>query len=562
MSYEEKILNWLKKATGEADIKLETPKDTSLGDYAFAAFVLAKKQGKSPVLIAADLAKECSLVNVEAKAVGPYLNFIVSDAQGQTTILKKILSGTILEKIAKPSVVLIESPGPNTNKPLHLGHLRNMLLGISLTNALRAIGKKVHTVNVNNDRGIHICKSMLAYQLYGKGKTPQSEGRKSDHFVGDYYVKFAQEAATSEEKKEELEAAAQELLAKWESGDKETLALWKQMNEWCFAGFQETYNKLGLVIEKEYYESETYLGGRDIILQGVKDNLFYKNEKGAIEVDFEKQKLGKKILLRSDGTSVYITQDINMARLRSEDFTFDEMIYIVGNEQEYHFQVLFEVFKKLKWPFANNCQHFSYGMIELPDGKMKSREGNVVDTDDLIEKVSELAYTAVKERYVELDEKEARIRAEHIATGAIRFFFLKFDPLKNFVFDPNASLSFEGETGPYVQYTHARIASMLRKNDAGDATFTQLNTAEDKQLIKTLDEFQSIVEKMATDLKPSALCNYLIKLAQGFNSYYAKHKIIQEDKKTQADRIALIQAVAHVLKVGLELLGIVAMERM
>lgn len=562
MDYEAKIIAWLKETTGVEDISLETPKDSSLGDYAYPGFILAKQLQKSPVVIVAELASQCTLENVSAQALGPYLNFTITDITAHITLLQKILSGSLIEQTAEPTTVLIESPGPNTNKPLHLGHLRNMLLGISLTNALRAIGKTVHSVNVNNDRGIHICKSMLAYKLFGKGKTPTSEGRKSDHFVGDYYVKFAQEAASSEERKQELEVMASVMLSQWEEGDEEVLALWKKMNEWCFAGFKETYAKLGLVIEKEYYESETYLGGRDIILAGVEDGLFYKNDKGAIEVDLEAQKLGKKILLRSDGTSVYITQDINMAKLRSQDFDFDEMVYIVGNEQEYHFQVLFEVFKKLGWEFGNNCKHFSYGMIELPDGKMKSREGNVVDTDNLIEEITELSLIAVKERYSDIDEKEARERAAAIAMAAIRFFFLKFDPLKNFVFDPKASLSFEGETGPYVQYTYARIASILRKNDAGDATFSHLNTEEDKQLMKLFTEFQDVVERMAYELKPSVLCQYLIKISQAFNSYYNTHQIIQEDKAVQADRVALIQGVSKILHAGMKLLGITALERM
>ncbi|MCB1084452.1 MAG: arginine--tRNA ligase, partial [Simkania sp.] len=444
------------------------PKDTAHGDYAFPCFILAKKLQKAPQIIASELSDRFSLEQVRVAAIGPYLNFTILDNSKQIETLKHILSGNIIQKTAEPKVVLIESPGPNTNKPLHLGHLRNMLLGISLTHALRAIGKTVHTVNVNNDRGIHICKSMLAYQLFGDGKTPQSEGRKSDHFVGDYYVKFAQACAESEERKTELENQAQEMLTKWEAGDQEVLALWKKMNDWCLAGFQETYKRMGLTIEKEYFESETYQGGKDIILKGAEDGLFYKNEKGAIEADLEDKGLGKKVLLRSDGTSVYITQDINMAHLRYQDFSFDEMIYIVGNEQEYHFKVLFELFRMLGWSFGESCRHFSYGMIELPEGKMKSREGNVIDTDDLIKTVDGLAYEAVKERYEDLDEAEMNERAQAISTGAIRFFFLKFDPLKNFVFNPKESLSFEGETGPYVQYTHARISSILRKSDAGN----------------------------------------------------------------------------------------------
>lgn len=562
MNYEELIISWLETQTGVIGLKLETPKDSSHGDYAFASFILAKQLGKNPVEIAKELAESFSMQGVSAKAIGPYLNFTITDNTAQIDSLKQVLEGSIIKQTAMHSIVLIESPGPNTNKPLHLGHLLNMLLGMSLARALQAIGKKVHTVDVINDRGIHICKSMLAYQLYGEGKTPETEGKKPDHFVGDYYVKFSLAAKESEEKKKELQESAQALLSKWEAGDEEVLALWKRMNQWCYDGWQDTFDVLGMKIEKKYYESETYLGGKEIIYSGVEKGIFTKNENGAIEVDLREKNLDKKILLRSDGTSVYITQDINMAKLRYEEYTFDEMIYVVGNEQAYHFQVLFEVFALLNWPFANKCKHFAYGMVELPSGKMKSREGTVIDADDLINMIKTLCEESLKERYPDLDEKEFHARSQAIAMAAIKFFFLKSDPLKNIVFDPKASLSFEGETGPYVQYTYARIRSILRKNDASHPSFEHLNTEEDKQLLKLLELYQETVERMAEQLKPSALCHYLIKLCQQFNSYYATHQIIQEDKALQADRVALISGVAATIKHGLEILGIEALEVM
>lgn len=560
MSYEEKIVAKLEQMTGQKNLRLEKPKEAKHGDWAFPCFVLARVLKKSPAQIAEDLAKEFALEHVQSKAIGPYLNFTIEDKDLFVQILQKIEEGKILEKAGTKSKVLVESPGPNTNKPLHLGHLRNMLLGMSITKTLQAIGKEVHIVNVNNDRGIHICKSMLAYQLYGKGKTPQSEQKKPDHFVGEYYVKFAREG-NSPEKKAELERQAQELLQKWEEGDEKTLLLWKQMNEWALNGFKETYAKIGLVIEKEYFESETYKGGRDIILKGLEKGLFYKDETGAIMVDLERKGLGKKALLRADGTSLYITQDINMAQLRYKEFNFDEMYYIVGNEQDYHFKVLFELFKMLQWPFADKCKHFSYGMIELPEGKMKSREGKVVDTDELIEEVYELAQKAVQERYEDIKEDEVKRRAQIIAMGAIKFFFLKYDPQKNFVFDPKASLSFEGETGPYVQYTYARISSIRRKSKAGQASYESY-AQEEIALIKILGEFEDVIKQSAEEMRPNIICHYLLKLSQEFNTYYAKQQIIQDDKKVEADRIALLKAIQEVLKKGLQVLGIETLEVM
>ncbi|MGM5481496.1 MAG: arginine--tRNA ligase [Nanobdellota archaeon] len=549
---------------------LEKPKHEQFGDYAFPCFILAKEFKKSPVQIASELEEKWNSDNkrtssFSASAQGPYLNFTIPTESLAEELLPPFVKGdNMIEADEDKETVLVESPGPNTNKPLHLGHLRNMLLGSTIKNILLSRGHDAKIVNVVNDRGIHICKSMLAYQKWGEGKTPESEGVKPDHFVGQFYVKFSQEAAKSDEAKEQLEAEARDMLLKWEQGDKETMELWTLMNSWVYAGFKETYDKLDFNIIKDYFESDTYKGGRDLILKGLENGVFEKDESGAVIFDLEDKSLGKKVMLRSDGTAVYITQDVNMARLRYDDFSFDRMIYVVANEQEYHFKVLFGTFKALGFPFAGNCHHFAYGMVELPSGKMKSREGTVIDTDDLIADMESLSCKEIEKRYDDLDEAEIAKRTEIIALSAIRFFFLKHDPLKNFVFDKEESLSFEGETGPYVQYTHARICSILRKSgeNADDADLSLLSTSEDKKIIKLLSEFSDVLVDASRQLKPSSLCHYLIRVCQEFNSYYSKHMIIQDDKNIEKARLALITSVRNILSKGLELLDITALEEM
>lgn len=567
MNYEEIVAKELKNIF-DKEVSFETPKDKSHGDFALPCFLFAKEMKKSPADIAKDIVEKYNATNsakiVSSTAVGPYVNFKIEDSSFVSNTINKILeSKHVLEKTANKSKVLVESPGPNTNKPLHIGHLRNILLGQSITEILSALGKEVHIINVINDRGIHICKSMLAYKKWGENKTPKDLNLKPDHFVGHWYVKFAQEAAKSEKNKEELEKEAKELLIEWEKEDLNTIMLWEQMNNWVYEGFAETYKKLDFVIEKDYHESDTYKGGKETILKGLSEGKFYKDETGAVMVDLTDKKLDKKILLRGDGTSVYITQDINMANLRYEDYKFDEQIYIVGNEQEYHFKVLFEIFKLLKWPFAEKCKHFSYGMVELPTGKLKSREGKIVDTDDLIEDTIELAKQAVKERFPDIKDEEINDRAKMIGMAAIRFFFLKQDAVRNFVFDPKESLSFEGETGPYVQYTHARICSIERKAGKNEEVdLGLLKEEEEKHIVTTLNEFQSVVEKAAVDLRPNLICHYLLGLCQEVNSYYSKHKVIQDNKKLQGARLHLLAAAKKTISEGLALLHIDSPERM
>jgi arginyl-tRNA synthetase len=552
------------KVPASADVILtliEIPPDVSLGDFALPCFSFAKELKKSPHQIAVDLATRIAIPEVRVEVKGPYLNFFVDSTRFSASILRSIFEKDAeYGKSISKAVVLVESPGPNTNKPLHLGHLRNILLGDSISRILSWNGKTVHIVNVVNDRGVHICKSMLAYQKFGNNTTPESVNLKSDHFVGKWYVEYSK----YEKEHPEVEQEVQEMLVKWENGDSDTIALWKKMNDWALGGFSETYKKLDFTIEKEYYESETYSHGKDVVVKGFESGIFSKDDEGAIIIDLEAKGLGKKVLLRSNGTSVYVTQDIYMAKKRYEDFSFDEMVYVVGNEQEYHFKVLFEVFKFLGWSFGEQCSHFSYGLVNLPDGRMKSREGTVVDTDNLLEEVFAIAKEEVSARYDSLEAAEIDARAKFISEGAIRFFILKHDPKKNFVYNPKESISFEGETGPYVQYTHARICSILRKANIKQGAFSEelLSTPLDKELVKLLANFSEVVADAGKKLAPNLLCNYLIKLSQTFNSYYSQNKIIQEDFELQNARLHMISAVKIVISIGLYLLHIHAPEEM
>ena len=560
------------KEAGE--IVLERPPDQEMGDYAYPCFPLAKVMRKSPNEIASELCKKITpeisqnIEKVEAK--GPYLNFFVNKETVSENVLKEIQKKKEDYGKGRPKKekILVETPGPNTNKPLHLGHLRNILLGTTIANILTHYGKEVHIVNVVNDRGVHICKSILAYQKLGEGDTPEKAGRKSDHFVGDYYVKYGK---LEKADKEKTEKEVQEMLIAWEKGDKKVIKTWEKMNRWALDGFKETYKRLGLKIEKEYYESETYKFGKDIILDGLAKGIFEKDENGAIVLDLEDKGLGKKVLLRANGTTLYITQDLYMAKRRYEDFKFDGMVYVVGNEQDYHFKVLFEIFKRLGNKFWEKCYHFSYGMVELPEGKMKSREGTVIDTDDLIDSVVKIAKEEVKKRYKDLDESEVEERADAIAMAAIRFFFLKFDAVKNFVFNTKESLNFEGETGPYVQYTHARICSIIRKyleeskeqNLPDKIDYSTLKEKEENHLIQLLSDFSFVVAESAEKYKPHLLCRYLLDLCQAFNEFYHKESVLQaESVELKGARLILIDSVRQVIANGLGLLNIVALEKM
>lgn len=567
MDFEKKLKELLKEQTNLDNIILETPPDSKLGDFSFPCFQLSKTKKKKANEIAIELAQKITKPDFvsEIKIAGPYLNFFIKKLIIAESVIKKIQKdkknyGKLID--TNNEKILVESPGPNTNKPLHLGHLRNMLLGQSISNILEFIGKDVHIVNVLNDRGIHICKSMLAYQKFGNSLTPRKVKQKPDHFVGDYYVKYAQEL----KKNPELEKENRELLNKWEKKDPQTMKLWGKMNKWAIQGFKETYRKLNFKIDKEYLESKTYKGGRNIILKGLKDGIFQKDKDNSIIIDLTDKKLDKKVLLRPDGTALYITQDINMALLRYKDFKFDQMIYIVGNEQQYHFKVLFEIFKALKFSFANKCHHFSYGMIKLPEGKMKSREGTVIDTDDLIKEAIKLARAEIEKRDKKINKKKIEKRATKIALAAIKFSILKHDPLKNFVFDLKKSLEFEGDTGPYVLYSYVRIQSILKKYDKkvnNKINFSLLNTELDKKILNLLKDYPKIIQSSAQSYKPSLITTYLLELASSFNKYYNANPILNTNNPeiTKA-RLLLIYSVSIVLKSGLNLLGIKVVNKM
>ena len=562
--FKEHIIKLLKKEAKLSNINLEIPPSSELGDYAFPCFTLSKKHKKNPNEIAKGLSQKIKTDNIikEVKATGPYLNFFVNKEKLSEDVLKKIFKENenygIQPKTNK--TILVEYLGPNTNKPLHLGHVRNIALGYSLCKLLKANGHKVFPVNINNDRGIHICKSMLAYKKWGKNDSPSESKLKPDHFVGKYYVMFSKKAKENPK----LEEEAKEILEKWEKGDKETIELWKKMNKWALDGFKETYKKFNIKFHKEYFESTTYKKGKEIILDGLKKGVFKKDD-GAIFVDLNKQGYGNKVLLRADGTSVYITQDIYLAKERYKDFKYDKSIYVVATEQIYHFKVLFETLKILKFPFADKCYHFAYGMVNLTTGKMKSREGSVVDADDLVDNMMKLSLKETKLRNKNLDKKELEKRAEKIAMGAIRFYILKYDSTKDFLFDPKESISFEGETGPYLQYTYARINSILKKygqkiDNKIDSSL--LKEKEELEIIKMLSNFNDIVKTSGNNYKIHVLARYLLDLSQSFNNFYHTYPVLKADEELKKARLLLINCVKQVIKNSLNLLGIDVLERM
>ena len=481
---------------------------------------------------------------------------------------------------------MVEYSSPNTNKPLHLGHVRNNLLGHSLCEVLAANGKKVVKTNIVNDRGIHICKSMLAWQKWGNGETPASSGKKGDHLIGDYYVLFDQKfkeeiakikqdnAGISQEQAEAqsmLMQEAREMLRNWEAGDAATIGLWKTMNSWVYAGFDETYKQMGVTFDKIYYESETYLPGRDEVLKGLEKGVFYKKEDGSVWADLTAEGLDHKILLRSDGTSVYMTQDIGTAKLRFDDYPINTMIYVVGNEQIYHFQVLSIILDKLGFEFGKGLVHFSYGMVELPDGKMKSREGTVVDADDLMKEMIETARETSKElgKLDDVSPQEAEEIVRMVGLGALKYFILKVDPKKNMTFNPKESIDFNGNTGPFIQYTHARIQSILRNAtergiDIDGKMDTSLSLSEKEQsLVQLLTEFETIVKQAGSEYNVSLIGNYVYDLVKEYNQFYHDHPILREEnKELRLFRILLSKNIALTVKKGMKLLGIDVPERM
>ena len=476
--------------------------------------------------------------------------------------------------------VIVEYSSPNTNKPLHLGHIRNNLLGFSMAKIIEATGKKVYKTQIINDRGIHICKSMIAWQLFGKGETPESTGEKGDKLVGKYYVLFDKaykeeiaglisEGKTKEEAEREapIFLKAQEMLRLWEQGDPETLALWRQMNQWVYDGFEVTYHNLGVSFDRNYYESETYLLGKDIVQRGLDEGVFYRKEDGSVWIDLTAEGLDEKLVLRSDGTSVYITQDLGTATKRiEEDFPKVEgMIYTVGNEQDYHFKVLFLILQKLGYTWAKNLYHLSYGMVELPNGKMKSREGTVVDADDLMEEMvqvaEELSQELGKLEGYSDQQKEQLYRV--IGLGALKYYILKVDPKKKIAFNPQESIDFQGNTGPFIQYTYARIQSILRRAENCELPKSVSLHPKEKELIKLLSLFPEVVQNAADTYSPALIANYVYDLVKEFNSFYQNVSILgEEDTDKRSLRVHLSRKVGEVIAIGFDLLGIEVPERM
>ena len=570
-------------------IALSATKKEFEGDFTLVVFPFMQMCGlKNPVELANKLgAYVVSQTQwIESfNVIKGFLNFVVADSYWQNFLLKNYKSETFgYSPIREDKPVVVEYSSPNTNKPLHLGHIRNNLLGWSVAEILKANGYAVKKVNLVNDRGIHICKSMLAWKKFSDGETPQSSGMKGDHLVGKYYVAFdkayKEEIANLVSKgmdKEEAEKnapillEAQAMLKRWEEKDAEVVDLWKQMNAWVYAGFDETYNKLGIDFDKVYYESETYLLGKDLVNKGLEKGVFYRREDGSVWIDLTKDGLDEKLLLRKDGTSVYMTQDLGTACLRHDDFGSERLVYVVGNEQNYHFAVLKLVLEKLGMEWAKDLYHLSYGMVELPNGKMKSREGTVVDADDLIAQMIETAKTQTEEhgKTEGFTSEQASELYSQLALGALKYFILKVDPKKNMLFNPEESIDFNGNTGPFIQYTHARIRSIIRKSENFDSMKmpssdekVEFNSKE-KEVLNCLFSFPSVVRQAGETYSPSLIANFAFDLAKNFNAFYQDTPILRENDETKRNmRLRLSYFTGATIKTAMHLLGIDVPERM
>ncbi len=569
-------------------VQVQNTRKDQIGDFTIVVFPFVRYSKKSPE----ETGKEIGIFVSEKvdliesfQVVKGFLNFIIKNEYWLNYLGEAYSSSMFgLEaQVSDSKTVMVEYSSPNTNKPLHLGHIRNNLLGYSISEILKANGNKVIKTNIVNDRGIHICKSMYAWLKWGKGETPESTGIKGDHLVGKFYVEFSNRLKAeiaelinkgfSEEEAENNAPsmiAARELLVKWEANDPETINLWKAMNEWVYKGFDETYRKLGVDFDKIYYESETYITGKEEVLRGERDGIFIRNEDQSVWADLTGDGLDQKLLLRSDGTSVYITQDIGTAKMRYNDFDIDKMIYVVGNEQNYHFQILALLLDKLGYSWGKDLFHFSYGMVELPSGKMKSREGTVVDADDLIDEMTEVARRMSHElgKLESLSKEEAENTFRIIALGALKYFILKVDPKKNMLFNPEESIDFNGNTGPFIQYTHARIKSVLRKAEEKQIKFTTDFILPDisqkeKDLLKTITLFPDVVKEAGDNYSPAVIANYCYELVKEYNQFYHDHSILAESDEAKRNfRLVLSSTVAKVAKTGMGLLGIQMPERM
>ena len=557
------------------------------GNLAVVVFPWVKAAKKSPEAVGNEIGEwlvknEPSVVRFNT--VKGFLNLVIRPTFWNS-VLANIAATENYGKVAATEnspLVMVEYSSPNTNKPLHLGHVRNNLLGYSLAEILKACGNKVVKTNIVNDRGIHICKSMLAWKKWGNGATPESTGKKGDHLIGDFYVLFDKhykaelkdlmaKGMTEEEaeKASPLMQEAREMLRKWEQKDPEIRQLWEMMNSWVYAGFDETYKRMGVDFDKIYYESNTYLEGKEKVLEGLEKGIMYRKEDGSVWADLTDAGLDHKLLLRSDGTSVYMTQDIGTAKLRYQDYPIDKMIYVVGNEQNYHFQVLSLLLDRLGFKWGKDLVHFSYGMVELPEGKMKSREGTVVDADDLIDDMVNTAREVSKElgKLDGVSEEEAEKISETVGLGALKYFLLKVDPRKNMTFNPKESIDFNGNTGPFIQYTYARIKSVLRKAEENGIKFADYSNVEPNEkeisLIQTLSTFPSTVAEAGRSYSPALIANYTYELVKQYNQFYHDYSILrEEDAAVRSLRLTLCKVTAEVIKTAMNLLGINVPERM
>ncbi|MGC9353732.1 MAG: arginine--tRNA ligase [Mariniphaga sp.] len=571
-------------------VQLQNTRKEFNGDITLVVFPFLKYSKRKPEDTATEIG-DCLKKNVKEiksfNVVKGFLNLEIDSSYWlhETLIAWKDESYGRIKPEEKQELAMVEYSSPNTNKPLHLGHIRNNLLGYSISEILKANNFRVVKTNIVNDRGIHICKSMLAWQKWGNRQTPGMRGQKGDHFVGELYVEFDKhyKAEIAElmdkglsQKEAENQAPsiqqARELLRKWEAGDPEVVELWKTMNNWVYEGFDVTYKRLGVDFDKIYYESETYLVGKEEVLRGLKEGIFYQKEDGSVWADLTQEGLDHKLLLRSDGTSVYMTQDIGTAKMRFNDYHIDKMIYVVGNEQNYHFQVLAILLDKLGYDWGKGLHHFSYGMVELPSGKMKSREGTVVDADDLIDGMIQVAREMAQElgKLDTLTPDEAEKTYEMIALGALKYFILKVDPKKNMMFNPEESIDFNGNTGPFIQYTHARIQSVLRKAiekklgvKEDFERFPTTVSSKEKELMKRISQFPDAVKEAGTNFSPAVIANYCFELAKEYNQFYHDHPILAENDTNIRDMRLLISAtVGKIIKNGMKLLGIEVPDRM
>jgi arginyl-tRNA synthetase len=574
----------------ESIVLQETRKEFE-GDVTLVVFPFTKSSKKTPEQTAEEIGaavKTGSSLVAGYNVVKGFLNITISDEFWKSFFqtVSADVSGYVNPEspIRNPKSLMVEYSSPNTNKPLHLGHVRNNLLGYSVSLILKAAGHHVLQVNLVNDRGVHICKSMVAWKKFGRGETPESTGMKGDHLVGKYYVEFDRKYKEEvehlvnkgmdkevAEKKAPIQLEIQEMLRQWEAGDKETLDLWNKMNGWVYKGFDETYKKLGVAFDKMYYESKTYLLGKKIVEEGLEKKVFFKKEDGSVWVDLTDAGLDQKVLLRADGTSVYMTQDLGTADLRFSEFkNLEQLIYVVGNEQEYHFKVLKEIFKKLGRPWAEGLFHLSYGMVDLPSGKMKSREGTVVDADDLIREITEEAEMATKAlgKIDDFNSAEAEELYHTIGMGALKYFILKVDPKKRMVFNPAESIDLNGNTGPFIQYTYARIRSVMKK---GESLLSIINSEHpkvdlskgEKSLVKIIYQYPFVISEAAKNLSPALIANYIYELAKAFNHFYHDHVIVDEKvKDVTIFRLQLSRLTSMVIKQSMKLLGIEVPEKM